>query len=46
MFEQTTLADERHTTEEQGAPDAAEVESPLELAARMARRDAPSDLMQ
>jgi hypothetical protein len=40
--EQTTLAEEQHTTEEQGAPGAAVVEGPLELAARMGRRaDAP-----
>jgi hypothetical protein len=34
--EQTTIADEQHTTEEEGAPVAADVDGPIELAARMA----------
>ena len=40
--EPMTIADEQHTTAEQGAPGADEVDGPLELAARMGdRSDAP-----
>lgn len=45
--EQTAIADEQHTTEEQGAPGAADAEGRLELAARLVgERMPPSDLMR
>ena len=36
--EPTDIADEQHTTEEEGAPVAAEVDGPVELAGRMGVR--------